>query len=92
MENFDISLLVNAVTLVGGLFVICKLLIAPIDKRIDRLEDSFKTEIKEVKANQAKLEAGQAKLETELAKLETEIKSIKELVQLVLKQNSKTKS
>ena len=56
METLDISSLINAVTLLGGIFFICKLLITPLDKRIDRLEDSFKAEFKEVKENQARFE------------------------------------
>ena len=56
-------ILVNLMTLIGGLFFIGKMLTGPIDKRIDgldkridRLEDSFKTELKEIKANQARIE------------------------------------
>ena len=84
MENLDIFLLiggglflVNFVTVIGGLFVIAKMLTNPIDRRIDRLEDSFKDELKQIRANQAKLETGQAKLETGQAKLETELTAIK---------------
>ena len=74
MENLDISLLVNTVTILGGIWAMCKMLIGPIDKRIDNLE-----------TGQVNLKVGQAKLETEL-------KNIKELIQLVLKQNGKTKT
>ena len=81
MEHLDISLLVNIVTILGGIWAICKMLIGPIDKRIDRLE-----------TGQDSLKTGQAKLEVGQAKLETELKNIKELIQLVLKQNGKNKT
>ena len=51
----------------------CKMLIGPLEKRIDRIETRFEKRMDKLEEGQANLVAGQARLDTELKEIKLKL-------------------